>query len=129
MDETRDVGAPPPSQDLEAESEPSSSDSFRAMLLEVAQLPRADAALPRAQLEAGGRIGRFEMVREIGRGGFGVVYEARDSELGRRVALKRMRLGALAEAGDLERTLALFRKEAETIAHLNHPGIVTLHDF
>ncbi|GEJ57542.1 protein kinase domain-containing protein [Anaeromyxobacter diazotrophicus] len=67
-------------------------------------------------------VGRFELVRELGRGGCGVVYEARDRELHRAVAFKAMRACGAAEAE--ERLLA----EAEAAARLSHPNIVTLHD-
>src|SRR4051812_6042852 len=73
-------------------------------------------------LAPGENIGRFEIVREIGRGGFGVVYEARDLELRRSVALKAVRAPA---AAALEQS-ALF--EAEAAARLAHPNIVSLHD-
>ena len=74
-------------------------------------------------LRPGARVGRFELVREIGRGGFGVVFEARDLELGRVVALKAMRTSPRPEVAQ-ERLL----REAETAARLSHPNIVTLHD-
>ena len=67
--------------------------------------------------------GRFELVREIGRGGFGVVYEARDRELGRPVAFKAVRAGDRAALRE-ERLL----HEAEAAARLSHPNIVTIHD-
>ncbi len=67
-------------------------------------------------------IGRFEMLRELGRGGFGVVFEARDRELGRSVAFKAVRPGTHDLGGEqLER-------EAEAIARLSHPNLVTLFD-
>ena len=67
-------------------------------------------------------IGRYELVREIGRGGFGVVWEARDRELGRAVAFKFLRVRA--EAVREKRLLA----EAEVAARLSHPNIVTVLD-
>jgi len=73
-------------------------------------------------LEPGETIGRFELLRELGRGGFGVVYEARDRELGRSVAFKAVRPGKQA-LGD-EQLL----REAEAIARLSHPNLVTLFD-
>jgi TolB-like protein/Tfp pilus assembly protein PilF len=68
-------------------------------------------------------IGRFELLREIGRGGFGVVYEARDTSLGRLVAFKLVRGGLRME---LRRDRLL--REAEAAARLSHPNVVTLHD-
>jgi len=74
-------------------------------------------------LRPGAVIGRFELVREMGRGGFGVVYEAHDRELGRTVAFKAVRAGDRAALHE-ERLL----REAEAVARLSHPNIVTLYD-
>ncbi len=73
---------------------------------------------------AGDRIGRFEVQSELGRGGFGIVYEAIDLELGRRVALKLLRRRGRHGAPDD----AALHREAEAVAQLHHPGIVTLYD-
>jgi hypothetical protein len=70
-------------------------------------------------------VGRFELVRELGRGGFGVVFEARDGELGRRVAFKAIRPGERARDPASEQ---LLRREATAVAQLQHPNIVTLFD-
>ncbi len=70
-------------------------------------------------------IGEFELIREIGRGGMGVVYEARDLRLGgRRVALKVI-LNTARGAQNVER----FRREATSAARLVHPGVVQVFDF
>ena len=67
-------------------------------------------------------VGRFEIIRELGRGGFGVVYEAKDWDLGRQVAVKVVRPGRITEEeGKVSR-------EAEAIARLTHPNLVTLYD-
>ncbi len=76
-------------------------------------------------LHAGARVGRFELVRELGRGGFGVVYEALDEELGRRVAFKAIRPGERARD---PRSEELLRREATAVAQLQHANIVTLFD-
>jgi serine/threonine protein kinase len=66
---------------------------------------------------------RYDLGEEVARGGMGVVYAARDRELGRAVALKVVG----AERTDAE-TTARLRREARIIAHLEHPGIVPVHD-
>jgi tetratricopeptide (TPR) repeat protein len=76
-----------------------------------------------AGLRPGTVVGRFELVRELGRGGFGVVWEARDRQLGRKVAFKAVRAGPRAAVAE-ERLL----REAEAAAQLSHPNIVALHD-
>ena len=67
---------------------------------------------------------RYVLVREIGKGGMGVVYEAKDTLLDRQVALKVMRPEISIRRRERER----FLKEARTSARLNHPNIVTLYD-
>jgi serine/threonine protein kinase len=67
-------------------------------------------------------LGDFRIVREIGRGGMGVVYEATQISLNRRVALKVLPLAAMLDARRLER----FRHEAQAAAMLRHPHIVSV---
>ena len=71
----------------------------------------------------GSRIGPYEITAKLGEGGMGEVYRARDTRLGRDVALKVM---PAALAGDAER-IERFRREARAAAALSHPNIVTLH--
>lgn len=70
---------------------------------------------------------RYELLNEIGRGGFAVVWKARDRKLGRMVALKRLLCEALSAPG-WETTLGRFRREAEAIARMNHRNIVSVYD-
>ncbi len=70
------------------------------------------------------RIARYEIRREIGRGGFGSVYEAYDPTVGRRVALK-----VLAPTGTDPEVLARFRNEANSAGNLHHKNIVTIYEF
>jgi serine/threonine-protein kinase len=67
---------------------------------------------------------RYELLEEIGRGGMGVVYRARDRRLGRVVALKRLP----ENLRDHPTAVQLFLREARAAAALNHPNIVTLFD-
>jgi len=74
-------------------------------------------------LAPGARLGRHEILASIGAGGMGEVYRARDTRLGREVALKVLPAGVAADAARLAR----FEHEARAVAALNHPNIVTLH--
>jgi hypothetical protein len=74
-------------------------------------------------LNSNSRFGAYEIVSAIGRGGMGEVYRARDTKLGRDVALKLLPDDV---ARDPER-LARFRREAQLLASLNHPGIAGIY--
>jgi tetratricopeptide (TPR) repeat protein len=71
------------------------------------------------------RIGKYRILGEVGRGTMGIVYEALDPVLGRRVALKTISV----QGGSDEEALQRFRREAQAAALLNHPNIVTIHDY
>ena len=74
-------------------------------------------------LAAGSRIGQYEVISAIGAGGMGEVYRARDTKLGRDVALKIL---SDSFAADPDRRVR-FEREARAIAALNHPNIVTIY--
>ncbi len=68
-------------------------------------------------------LGDFRIVREIGRGGMGVVYEAEQLSLGRRVALKVLPFAAMLDKLQVKR----FKNEARAAATLDHPNIVAIY--
>ena len=69
--------------------------------------------------------GRYHLERRLGRGGMGAVYEASDSALGRRVAVKVIREDRLYSAGAAQR----FQREARAAAGFSHPNVVTIYDY
>ena len=70
------------------------------------------------------RLGHYEILEEIGRGGMGVIYRARQEHSRRIVAVKRI----LAHQVNSHETLVRFRREAEAVSSLDHPNILPIHD-
>jgi len=68
-------------------------------------------------------VGRYRLLRELGRGTMGVVYEAADPDLGRRVALKTIRLAFAPSMKERELFKQRFLAEAHIAARLSHPGL------
>ena len=77
------------------------------------------------RLTPGSRLGSYEVLAELGAGGMGEVYRARDTTLGRDVAVKVVHA---ALCGNPE-NMARFRQEARALATLNHPHVATIHEF
>jgi serine/threonine-protein kinase len=74
------------------------------------------------------KIGRYEIVGVIGKGAMGVVYEGRDPNINRRVAIKTARKDVLESSGMAEEMLVRFLREAQAAGALNHPNIITIYD-
>jgi serine/threonine protein kinase len=115
------------------------TDSFLTQLLQAAsEGAAADEPVPPELLaaarsccgehnrdgDAPRRLGKFELLEELGRGSFGHVFRARDTELGRTVAIKLLRAGRLAGREEADR----FVREARSAAQLHHPGLVALYE-
>ena len=93
------------------------------MIHEAMALPDSsteESALPPTTESTGKQIGDYEIIRELGRGGMGVVYEARELSLNRHVALKVLPFAAVLD----ERQISRFRIEAQAAAGLHHSNIV-----
>lgn len=87
----------------------------------LAEIARCEPSEPLPSLTPGARVGRYEIIRPIGHGGFGSVYEAHDAALHRLVALKVLRP---TQTGSPESA----SEEGEAAARLAHPNIASLHD-
>ncbi|MBI2898980.1 MAG: protein kinase [Planctomycetes bacterium] len=93
----------------------------------VGPLPEGEtdiAIAPKAAPKENRTIGRYRILREIARGGMGVVYEAEDPDLKRRVALKMLRH----MDGGTEQDVIRLRREATLAARLSHPGIIDIYE-
>ncbi|OAI41347.1 hypothetical protein AYO40_03255 [Planctomycetaceae bacterium SCGC AG-212-D15] len=100
-------------------------DPVAALAPSSAQGPRAENGTRNVPATLPGPIGPYQLERELGSGGFGVVYQAFDTVLKRRIALKVLHPGKMNHAETVER----FFREARATARLQHPGIVQLCDY
>jgi serine/threonine protein kinase len=100
-----------------------SLDFIRQVAPQFSEAPTDNGNTAGAVLRPDANLGDFRIVREIGRGGMGVVYEAQQLSLGRRVALKVLPFAAMLD----RQQLARFKNEARAAATLDHPNIVAVH--
>ncbi len=90
----------------------------------AADAPTEPAGVPAGAAPARATVPGYEILEELGRGGMGVVYKARQVKAGRVVALKMILAGCHAGAADLAR----FRTEAEAVARLQHPNVIQIFE-
>jgi formylglycine-generating enzyme required for sulfatase activity len=107
-------------EEEELADEMASTPDLERARAETRAAPEGERGRPRHRPATGDRVDRYVIDAVLGRGGMGVVYRARDPELGRAVAIKVLRPGA---AGG-ER----LRREAQALAKLSHPNVVTVYD-
>ncbi len=119
--------------DLLAGAEPEQAERLRKLLpalRALGEMNRPDPVTSRSALESAlpggpgpGVLGDFRILREVGRGGMGIVYEAEQVSLGRRVALKVLPFAAALDGRQLQR----FKHEAQAAAQLQHTNIVPVY--
>src|SRR6266536_222779 len=114
----------PPEQSVLLAQHPDLAEELRECLASLAFIRQAaQPAEGSGEEPAPKELGDFRLVREIGRGGMGVVYEAQQLSLSRRVALKVLPFAATMDPRQLQR----FHNEALAAAHLDHPHIVDVY--
>lgn len=74
------------------------------------------------------KLGRYQIVRELGKGAMGIVYEGEDPNIGRRVAIKTARRDVMESSGLADEMMARFLREARAAGALSHPHIITVYD-
>jgi tRNA A-37 threonylcarbamoyl transferase component Bud32 len=99
-------------------------EALRGMIRAANAPQRAAPTAPQGATATRAKPPRYELLGEVGRGGMGVVYKARDTMLGRVVALKRLP----DNLKDHPTAVSMFLREARSVAALNHPNVVTLFD-
>lgn len=112
-----------PDQESYLRCYPELAESLRGVFKTLDFVEATSRALNASQLERGQQLGEYRIVREVARGGMGVVYEAIQTSLNRRVALKVLPAGVLLSSSAPER----FGREAATAGRLHHTNIVPVY--
>ncbi len=129
QDMLRNAFTPPPSarrwtKHTEQEETPEPSDSSN----ELATQPKEKAPVVIANGTPPATLGRYKILKELGRGAMGLVYLGKDPTIQRFVAIKTMRLDQIDEEKKLQENKSRFFREAESAGCLSHPNIVTIYD-
>ncbi|HEX9155124.1 MAG TPA: serine/threonine-protein kinase [Nitrospira sp.] len=129
QDMLRNAFAPPPpakrgTKYREEEETPEPSDSSN----ELATQPKEKALAVTANGTPPATLGRYKILKELGRGAMGLVYLGKDPTIQRFVAIKTMRLDQIDEEKKLQENKSRFFREAESAGRLSHPNIVTIYD-
>ncbi|MFG0251834.1 MAG: protein kinase, partial [Phycisphaerales bacterium JB038] len=112
-----------PDQEAILQAHPELAEALRGVFRTLDFVEATSRTLTTTTLREGSKLGEYRLIREVGRGGMGVVYEALQSSLGRRVALKILPASALLSENALER----FIREAATAGRLHHSNIVPVY--
>lgn len=117
------AGGGSPDQEAYLRQYPKLADVLRGVFKTLDFVEATSKSLNASKLERGQQLGEYRIVREVARGGMGVVYEAIQTSLNRRVALKVLPMGALLSGSAAER----FAREAATAGRLHHTNIVPVY--
>ena len=122
-DDEPEVGSRPPTEVLDGEAIATDG----AFSPTIASLAGTSSRIPEPLLPQGAKLGRYVVIDRVGAGGMGVVYAAYDPELDRKVALKVLRFGGGKPQVRTDQKARLVR-EAQAMAKLSHPNVITVHD-
>lgn len=89
---------------------------------------KAETAAPPQKRGAGRKLGRYTMERKLGEGAMATVYMGTDPNIGRKVAIKTVKLAEEFDDAKLNEARLQFRREAESAGRLNHPNIIAIYD-
>ena len=118
--------APSPSRKHAVRTSAESHDTHDSA--ELSDHARSAAAAPSANGALPATLGRYKVLKELGRGAMGVVYLGKDPTIQRFVAIKTMHLDEIDDADKVQEVKARFFREAESTGRLAHPNIVTIYD-